>query len=74
MRVRILGKVWEFVFDPTIHRDYDGFCDDPANKAKRIRIRSTLTGAEQLETILHELLHAADWHKDEPWVEQVPAV
>lgn len=71
MRVRILGKVWEFAFDPSIHRDYHGFCDRPTTPNKRIRVRSTLRGQEQLATILHEMLHAADWHKDEEWVETV---
>ena len=48
-----------------------GECEPPESKRKEIRVRSTLRGEERLEVVLHECLHAADWHKDEEWVERL---
>lgn len=49
-----------------------GDCDSPDTKGKRIRISKSLPPREELEVIIHECLHAADWHKDEDsWVAPV---
>ena len=72
MRVKILGKTWHLETQSRrMPADHDGFCDAPNLPSKTIRIRSGLGEKRQLEVVLHELLHAADWHKDETWVEQV---
>ena len=34
-----------------------------------VSIRPGLPRSRELEIIIHELLHAADWYKDEEWVE-----
>ena len=72
MHVTILGKRWKLRFTK-LPRRTDGECDSPDDTGKEIRIRKTLGEADTLETIIHEALHAADWHKDEAWVEQVAA-
>lgn len=70
MQVTILGKRWGFRFT-RLAKGTDGECDDPAVKEKEIRIHKGLGEQDTLETIIHEALHAADWHRSEPWVEEV---
>lgn len=69
----MLGKRWRLVHVAGIKNDGD--CDAPTTPGKTIRIRQALRGRdrEYLETVLHELLHAADWHKEHEWVEDVSA-
>ena len=38
-------------------------------KQKVIQIDPALVGQDRLETLIHEALHAADWSKDEDYVE-----
>jgi hypothetical protein len=52
-------------------KDKDGCCDDPRERGKEIRIVQSLKNERRLDVIVHEILHAADWHKDEEWVETV---
>ena len=54
-------------------RRLDGDCESPHAIGKTIRVDDRLKGRELLETLLHEMLHAADWHKQEEWVERVSA-
>ncbi len=64
----MLGRIWEFKFGNPGKKLW-GFCEyDKPNK--RIIIDKTLTGKKKLEIIIHELLHAADLHKDESWIEE----
>ena len=70
MKIKILGKMWNFVREKT-PQNQDGFAEDPKTPNKRIVIRPRLSGERELDVIIHELLHAADWHKDEGWVSQV---
>ena len=67
MRVEVTGKRYDLVFTH-LHVNR-GECDPPTKANKQIRIRKNLPPFEKLEVIVHELLHAADWHKDEDWVE-----
>lgn len=69
MRIKILGKIWEFTFGNP-GKDCWGICEyDTPNK--KIIIDPTIKGKHKLEIILHELEHAADLSKDEEWVGQV---
>lgn len=82
MRIRILGKAWTLSFvayvggkrtkrGPGKFGDY-GQCDDPDSAGtKRIRIREDLRGELLLDTIIHEMLHAANWHIDEDHVNRL---
>ena len=71
MQITILGKRWELKITSHLSRDCRGECEPPDSPRKEIRIRKSLKGREFLEITLHEILHAADWSKDEEWIEQV---
>lgn len=68
MRIRILEKFWQLRFAPNLANRGD--CDPPTRPNKEIRVRSTLSGEERLEVLIHEMLHAAGWHIDERFVEE----
>lgn len=67
--VTILGKRWRLSFVPRLGQQARGDCQHPATPSKTIRIQSGLRGSELAEVVLHELLHAANWHLDEEFVE-----
>lgn len=71
MHVTILGRRYRFRFTRALERGTAGECDEPSRRGKEIRIRDGLSPEATLDTVVHEVLHAADWHKDEAWVEQV---
>lgn len=64
MRITILGKRWNLIHGRCAN-DEDGYCTPPDQPGRTICIRPSLTGERRLEVELHEMLHAADWHKDE---------
>ena len=67
MRVRILGKYWNLRCVPNLGKNH-GICQHPEKTAKEIHIQSGLRGAQLMETVIHEVLHAANWHLDEEFV------
>jgi len=69
MRVKIAGKVWNFRFSNL--KKCKGYCDSPNSKGKEIVVRKNLPAKEELDVTIHELLHAADWWKDEEWIERI---
>jgi hypothetical protein len=73
VRLKILGKCWNVSFVPRLARDVYGDCDPPDGRRKQIRFLKRLRGQHLLEILIHECLHAADWSKDEQWIEQVAA-
>lgn len=70
MRIKICGKIWQLRFVPTLGDGKAGDCDPPEAKSKTIRVLSRLRGERQLDILIHEMLHAADWHRSEEWVEE----
>lgn len=75
-KVRILGKTWHLKYVPEeeLHEEgeeypHKGDCDPPDKKNKTIRISEALTDVEELDTLLHEFLHAAEWNMSEEWVD-----
>ena len=77
-RVTILGKRWKFSRRKV--RKTDGYAhgdgpDKPLSvdemRRREIVIGDHLSGERELDVIIHEVLHAADWHKDEHWVATV---
>ena len=68
MRISLLGKVWRLRFARL--KLIRGDCDSPDTPNKEIRVHSGLKGEELLEVILHECRHAADWTKDETYIER----
>ena len=72
MHVKLLGKRWRIERPRSITRDGEpqhGECDPPTVPGKSIRVADYLSDRVELETYLHEALHACDWTKDEEWVE-----
>lgn len=67
MRIKLFGKYWDLVRQK-LPRTTEGSCDPPTIQGKQIRIGRTLRGQRELEVYIHEMLHACDFHKDEPWV------
>jgi len=67
VRVRILGKYWKLRCVPNLGSNR-GICQHPDSTAKEIHIQSGLRGAQLLEVVIHEVLHAANWHLDEEFV------
>ena len=72
MKIKLLGKVWTLIRKPLVAAD--GYCDHPLTPSKRIVVDSRLKGERELEVLLHEMMHAVDWHKDEDsFIEPVAA-
>lgn len=73
MHVTILGKRFKLEFVPSkeMARGQLGECSDPNEPQRVIRINQNCKGRLLTEVLIHECLHAADWHKDEEWVERV---
>lgn len=84
MKVRILNKIWNLLFVPpgslkerkrangiSTTEENLGDCDDPNSKNKTIRVANNLLPRQELEIVIHEALHAADWFKDEAWIDPV---
>lgn len=67
MRIKVLGKLWDLRFAKNMKER--GECDSPKIPGKEIRVSTRLRGEEKLEVTIHELLHAANWHLDEEWIE-----
>ena len=70
MRITLLGKRWNLLFAPP-EKGNRGDIDPPHTRGKTIRICPKLQDLAELDTLVHELLHAADWHRDEEWIETV---
>ena len=67
MRVKILGKYWNLRFVPNMG-DKNGECDAPQTARREIRIQAGLRGQALIAAIIHEALHAGNWHLDEEFV------
>ena len=64
MHVTIHGKRWRLRFCK-LDGETLGECNSPDTPRKEIRIDESLTGQKKLDTLIHELRHAASWHVDE---------
>jgi hypothetical protein len=51
-------------------RKHAGHCDHPKKTDKEIKISTDLTEEAELETVCHELIHAACWFFDEEFVHE----
>lgn len=74
--VKILGKRYRLRWVNKLGKQRSrkrtvGDCMAPHDPGKTIRILNGLDAEETLDTIIHEVLHAADWHKTEEWVNTV---
>lgn len=83
MRIRIMGKSWTLVWvpkgesvfkkgesKPVMNTQDKGSTEAPEVKGKSIYLREGLPAELELDTIIHELLHASAYHLlDETWVQ-----
>jgi hypothetical protein len=67
VRVKVLGRYWFVRFVTRLRKRTDA---DINPNTKTIRLRYSERGAVLMESILHELIHAAGWHIDESFVEE----
>lgn len=67
MRIRIRHKYWNLRY-VTNFKDY-GECEGPDIPNKTIRIRAGLSPQRELQTLVHELLHAGLWDVSEETVD-----
>lgn len=70
MRITICGKRWNLRRVPYLG-DARGDCSSPNVKGKEIRVLSGLKDEEELEVLIHEMLHASNWSLDETHVSTV---
>lgn len=76
MIVTIRGKRWRLNFVPNLGRDEDGHeyygkCDPPTALNKAIRVKRGLGQYAELETLVHEIIHAGQWDLSEQAVEEI---
>ena len=75
MHFTLLGKRWQILWTSRFDNPKTiGECDPPDRVNKAIRIKRPLAMELELDTIIHECLHAAAWHMfDEQYVTQAAA-
>ena len=61
------------VYDIEICGPTDGLCDYPRGGKPTLRILAEPHTKTELETIIHECLHAEDWSKSEEIIDRVSA-
>lgn len=64
--IRIRGQRWRIRFVPNLG-DCEGVCDKPA---RTIRIALGYPDEQTMDSVIHEVLHAALWDLDEEAVEE----
>ena len=69
MLVTFLGKRWNLRFVPNLGKNL-GLCDAPDVKGKSILIQGGIKGEKLLDTLIHEALHACQWHLREETVDE----
>jgi len=72
MRVKILSKCWTFMRVKGLKKREGAYgqIDHPDKKGKVLKVDDSLRNRLELEIIIHEFLHGADWSKDEEWIEE----
>lgn len=72
MRISLMEKYYELIFRRKVDRKNKmyGLCHAPWRRAKKIIIKDNMSERRELETLIHEMLHACDFTKSEEWVEQ----
>ncbi len=61
MYARILGRRWRIEFVDRLPDNDRGLCTDPEAPKRTILIRSNMDEEEELDTIIHEAIHASAW-------------
>ena len=71
MQISICGKRWNLRFIPRDRRlDHLAKCDPPDSPNKEIVIQGGQSQLDELDCLIHEMAHAANWNLDEGHVTQ----
>lgn len=72
MKVKVRGRYWNLLFtDQGLAEGQQGECQAPHLRGKTIKVRPDMSPLEELDTTIHELLHAGLWDLDEEVVEEL---
>lgn len=69
--VVLRGKKYKIQKTGKVGEDLWGYCTDPNFTNRLIKIHKLLENSEELETIIHEMLHACFWDLDEEVINEV---
>lgn len=69
MRVKMRGRVWDFRRTAKRPRGAHGIADK-STRPPSIKVHAALRDETELETIIHEALHACLWDLDEEPIEE----
>lgn len=70
LQIKLRNREWKFLYSNAIPKELNGDCTAPDIKNRTIRIRPCLDPYDELETIIHECLHACYWDLSEEVVEE----
>ncbi len=59
------GKRYSFEKSGNLPKTDRGYCTDPNDTQRKITIHKCLVDQEELEVLIHEMLHACFWDVDE---------
>lgn len=72
MKVKVRGRYWNLRFTAEgLGPKKQGECQAPDVKGKTIKVRPGMSPLEELDTTIHELLHAGLWDLDEEVIEEM---
>lgn len=69
--VTLRGKRYAFLKSGRLPKNSWGYCTDPADKKRMIKIHKELSDEQELEITVHEMLHGCFWDLDEEVISQV---
>lgn len=69
--IKIRGKRYRFERTGHVGSDCWGYCTDPSTPNRVIKVHSHLKDDQELEFIIHEMIHACFWDLDEDVVREV---
>jgi hypothetical protein len=69
--LNIRGKRYRFQRTGIVGNDCWGYCTDPSEGNRLIKVHNQLKNEKELEFIIHEMVHACFWDLDEAVVKEV---
>lgn len=76
MQITVLGRTWRFQWMRRYRTKAGvvvGKCDPPDKPDRTLKLAKGLKGADLAEELLHEMIHAAQWHVTEEFVREFAA-
>lgn len=69
--ITLRGKRYKFEKSGILYKKDRGYCTDPKDTQRKIKIHKDLYDQEELEVTIHEMLHACFWDIDEDVIAEV---